>query len=52
MIRYVVVSIVSGILFGVLDGVINANPLGQRLYQVYKRVLRKSAVIRDFLEME
>ena len=36
MIRYVVVSICSGILFGVLDGVINANPLGQRLYQVYK----------------
>jgi len=38
MIRYVVVSIVSGILFGVLDGLINANPLGQRLYQFYKPI--------------
>ena len=40
MIRYVVVSIVSGILFGVLDGVINANPLGQRLFQVYKPIAK------------
>ncbi len=31
MIRYIIVSIVSGILFGILDGVINANPLARRL---------------------
>ena len=45
MIRYVVVSIVSGILFGVLDGVINANPLGQRLFQVYKPIAKTTTNI-------
>ena len=40
MIGYAVVSVVSGILFGILDGVINANPLAQRLYEVYKPIAR------------
>ena len=42
MISYVVVSFVSGILFGVLDGVINANPLAQRLQEVYKPIAKTS----------
>ena len=42
MITYIIVSIVSGILFGILDGVINANPLAQRLYSVYKPIARTS----------
>jgi len=42
MIRYITVSVVSGILFGILDGVINANPLAQRLYAVYKPIARTS----------
>ncbi len=42
MVRYIVVSIVSGILFGVLDGLINANPLAQRLYEVYKPIAKPS----------
>ncbi|HSB01553.1 MAG TPA: DUF6789 family protein [Anaerolineales bacterium] len=42
MIRYIIVSIVSGILFGTLDGVINANPLAQRLYEAYKPIARSS----------
>ncbi len=42
MMSYILVSIVSGILFGVLDGVINANPLAQRLYVVYKPIARTS----------
>src|SRR5512135_3713184 len=42
MIGYIVVSIVSGILFGVLDGVIHANPLAQRLYEIYKPIARTS----------
>jgi hypothetical protein len=42
MIRYIIVSVVSGILFGILDGVINANPLAQRLFEVYKPIARKS----------
>ena len=42
MLRYIIVSLVSGILFGILDGVINANPLAQRLYAVYKPIARTS----------
>jgi hypothetical protein len=42
MTTYVVVSIVSGILFGVLDGLINANPIAQRLFDVYKPIARTS----------
>ena len=42
MTTYVVVAVVSGILFGVLDAIINANPVAQRLYQVYKPIVRTS----------
>ncbi len=42
MTEYLIVSIVSGLLFGILDGVINANPLAQRLYAVYKPIARTS----------
>src|SRR3972149_11185071 len=42
MIGYIIVSIISGVLFGVLDGVINANPLAQRLYEVYKPIAKTS----------
>lgn len=42
MIRYVIVSIAGGILFGILDGVIHANPLARRLYNVYTPIAKKS----------
>lgn len=42
MIGYIIISIISGILFGVLDGVIHANPLAQRLYEVYKPIAKTS----------
>lgn len=42
MIRYTIVSIISGVLFGILDGLINANPLAQRLYEVYKPIAKTS----------
>ena len=42
MVRYIIISIVSGILFGVLDGVIHANPFAQRLYEIYKPIARTS----------
>lgn len=42
MIRYVIVSVVSGILFGILDGVTHANPLAQKLYEVYKPIAKTS----------
>jgi hypothetical protein len=40
ILRYVLVSILSGILFGVLDGVIHAIPPAQRLYKVYQPLAR------------
>jgi hypothetical protein len=42
MIRYIIVSIGSGILFALMDGVMNANPLAQRLYKVFEPIARKS----------
>ena len=42
MIGYIIISVISGILFGLLDGVINANPLAQRLYRVYKPITKTS----------
>jgi hypothetical protein len=40
MTTYVVVSIVGGILWGILDGFINANPVALRLYEVYRPIAR------------
>ncbi|MBI5840686.1 MAG: hypothetical protein HZB19_11350 [Chloroflexi bacterium] len=40
--RYIIVSIGSGILFGIMDGTINVNPLAQRLNQAYAPILKKS----------
>jgi hypothetical protein len=42
MVTYIVVSIVSGILFGVLDGLINANPLARKLNACYQPIAKKS----------
>jgi Family of unknown function (DUF6789) len=42
MTRYILISVISGILFGILDGLINANPLAQRLLAVYKPIARTS----------
>jgi hypothetical protein len=42
MTGFIIASIISGILFGVMDAVINANPLAQRLYQVYKPIAKTS----------
>ena len=42
MAKYVIVSVVSGVLFGVLDALVNANPLAQRLYEVYKPIAKTS----------
>ncbi len=42
MIRYILVSVGSGILFGFMDGLINANPLAQSLYKVFEPIARKS----------
>jgi len=40
--RYTVVSLTSGILFGILDGFFNANPLARSLLDVYQPIARTS----------
>jgi hypothetical protein len=40
--RYIIISIISGILFGIMDGLINANLLAQRLYRFYQPIARTS----------
>ena len=45
MIRFVVVSVVGGLLFGTLDGLIHANPYSQKLYEVYKPISKTSVNI-------
>ncbi len=45
MVRYIVVSVGSGLLFAVLDVLLNANPLARRLYKVFEPIARKSANI-------
>ena len=42
MVTYIIVSIISGILFGAMDGFINANPLARRLYEVYQPIAKTS----------
>jgi hypothetical protein len=42
MIIYIIISIVSGVLFGVMDGLINVNPIAQSLYKVYKPIAKAS----------
>jgi hypothetical protein len=42
MTTYIVVAVASGILFGVLDAALNANPLAQGLLEVYRPIARTS----------
>jgi hypothetical protein len=38
--KYIIISIISGILFGIIDGLINANYLAQGLYEVFKPIAK------------
>ena len=40
MTGYIIVSLLSGVLFGILDGLINANPIAVRLYEVNKPIAK------------
>ena len=42
MTSYIIVSVISGILFGILDGLINANPIAVKLFEVYKPIAKTS----------
>jgi len=53
MSNYIIVSVVSGLLFGILDGLINANLFARRLHEVYKPIAKTSlnvpaGVVIDF----
>jgi len=45
MTSYIIVSVISGILFGIMDGLINANPIATKLYEVFKPVAKASVNI-------
>ena len=38
--KYVIVSVVSGLLFGTMDALINANPFAQKLYAAFQPIAR------------
>jgi hypothetical protein len=42
MAGYFVISILSSILFAILDGVINANPLARKYYEIYQPIAKTS----------
>ena len=42
MLRQILVGLVAGLAFLVLDGVLNANPLAQKLYAAYQPIARVS----------
>ena len=42
MIRYIIVSLLGGVLFGLMDGLINANPWATRLLAVYQPIAKSS----------
>lgn len=42
MTRYIIVSIINGFLFGMMDAIINANPFAQKIFAFYKPLARSS----------
>ena len=42
MLRYILVSTLSGALFGIMDGLINANPQAQKLFRAFEPISKKS----------
>lgn len=45
MVRFITISLLSGILFAFLDGIINANPIAQKLMECYKPIAKSSVNI-------
>jgi hypothetical protein len=46
MTKYILISIVSGILFGIMDGAINANPIAVKMYEIYKPIAKTTVNIK------
>jgi hypothetical protein len=38
--KYIIISVVSGLLFGTMDALINANPFAQKLYAAFQPIAR------------
>jgi hypothetical protein len=45
MLRYLIVGLGGGVLFGIMDGLINGNSLAQKLYATFDPVLKKAVNI-------
>lgn len=45
IVRYILAGIASGLLFGIMDGLINANPIAERLYEFNLPIRRTSVDI-------
>ena len=41
MIRYIIAAILTGLMFGIMDGLINANPYAVKLMECYKPIARQ-----------
>jgi hypothetical protein len=46
MTKYILISIVSGILFGIMDGVINANPIAVKMHEIYKPIAKTTVNVK------
>jgi len=42
MIKFIIAAILTGLLFGIMDAVINANPYAVKLMECYKPIARQS----------
>jgi len=42
MLRQILVGLIAGVAFLILDGALNANPMAQRLYAAYQPIARQS----------
>jgi hypothetical protein len=42
MIRFIIIAILTGLLFGILDGLINGNPYAAKLMECYKPIAKQS----------
>ena len=45
MIRFIIAGLISGILMWIVDAIVNGNPYAQKLYQVFKPILRTTMSI-------
>ena len=42
MIRYIIAALLTGLLFGIMDGIIHANPYAEKILACYKPLARES----------